>query len=268
LPQRGWVRPSSSSTETDEEENGADDAAPAPPSQHAQEPRDSPGGDPLLGAALDEIDLELAKMICQPKNQWNFDMIRDATKEALGTADGAADRGRARQLLERIARFEEVRRQALGLPPSTVLDPSAAAVVKAVPLPRAADGQGTLAIGAAADKVLPPGANSSIAASAASLQARGDAASAPLPPNWEDPRFDGTGRLVPLEKRGDGDPQFLLVDHQGVARYFVTAAPGVNLRSYRDRLVGITGSRVEDAERGKPRLTALRVTVLPDLPPR
>ena len=92
--------------------------------------------------------------------------------------------------------------------------------------------------------------------------------SPPPPPNWEDSRFDGTGRLVPLEKRGDGDPQFLLVDEQGVARYFVTPAPGVNLRYYRDRVVGITGSRTDDLDRGKPHLTAHRVSLLPDAPPR
>ncbi len=257
VPRRGWIRPSSSATD----EVGQDPVTESVPTPPAAQPQNVEGpasggnerGDGLIGAALDELDVELAKVVCQPKDRWALDAVRDAAKEVLRHAEAPADRGRARQLLERIAQFEEVRRQALGLP-TTIID------------------ERSLATSTAEHRMVHRSSSPSSAASAAgrasSKPAAETSAAAPLPPNWEDPRFDGSGRLVPLEKRGDGDPQFLLVDDQGVARYFVTAAPGVNLRGYRDRLVGITGSRVVDPARGKPHLTAHRVTVLGDAPRR
>ena len=217
-----------------------------------------------MNDALDQMDLALSSMVCQPKTQWNFDQLRDGAKEVLRNAEGPTEQGRARRLLDRLAQFETVRRQALGLP-QAVIEERSTTVIATLP-PRSP-------VGAQVQAGVGPRIASGMAnatdvgmAGGGSTPQPGEPAlpNAPLPPNWEDPRFDGTGRLMPLEKRGDGDPQFVLVDDQGVARYFVTPAPGVNLRGYRERLVGITGSRMEDPERGKPQLTAQRVTLLPD----
>jgi hypothetical protein len=262
LPQRGWVRPSSSGE--GEGDEGISESAPPPPvaAEKAEEVASTgrQPGDQLIGAALDQLDLELAKIVCQPKNRWDLGPMRDVTKEVLRGAETPDDRGRARRLLDRIAQFEEVRRQALGLPAPTIDEASYKVV--AGPRQPAPDGLRAAAGFGAGDRVV------SAPAAAPAKPAPETSAAPPLPPNWEDPRFDGSGRLVPLEKRNDGDPQFLLVDDQGVARYFVTAAPGVNLRAYRDRIVGITGSRVDDLDRGKPHLTAQRVTLLSDAPPK
>jgi hypothetical protein len=258
LPQRGWIRPSFSAAEEADEPGDASPPLPPAPMEKVVEttPASPPPGDEFLGAALDEINLELARVVCQPKNRWTLEPVRDATKEVLRRAEAPADRVRARRLLDRIAQFEEVRRQSLGLP-ATVTDETSFKMAAAEKTP-----------GGGPPAPRSPGRPVTAEAGAPPKPAAESASATPVPPNWEDPRFDGSGRLVPLEKRGDGDPQFLLVDDQGVARYFVTAAPGVNLRAYRDRVVGITGSRTEDLERGKPHLTAQRVTLLSDAPPR
>jgi hypothetical protein len=234
------------------------------PVVHTSSHEDSPM-EPHIGGPLDEVDLALARMVCQPKNRWRFDELRGCTQEVFAQAQTGAERDRAQRLIDRIAQFEQVRRQALGLPPEPAGDSSSRAVPTTASRGASNDGLG--------NRLLPASSNQDARDRAASLPATASKPAAALseaapPSNWEDSRFDGTGRLVPLEKRADGDPQFLLVDAQGVARYFVTPAPGVNLRYYRDRVVGISGSRAEDPERGKPHLTAHRVSLLPDAPPR
>ncbi len=267
VPQRGWIRPSPAAAQEDDREPAVESTTPSPAPSVSKVEGIAPGetergGDRLIGATLDEIDLELAKVVCQPKDRWAFDQVRDVTKEVLRHAETAGDRARARRLLDRIGQFEEVRRQTLGLP-ATILDEPSFKVATTAARHLSMAERSRLPSSAALAAGGTPSRQAEEASSTAPLPP-----AAPLPPNWEDPRFDGSGRLVPLEKRGDGDPQFLLVDDQGVARYFVTAAPGVNLRGYRDRIVGITGSRSQDAARGKPHLTAQRVTLLGDVPPR
>ena len=77
-----------------------------------------------------------------------------------------------------------------------------------------------------------------------------------------DRRYDGVGRLTPVYSRRLGAPDYALVDDQGKVRCYVTAAPGVNLRNYVGKTVGVTGTLGYAAELSSQHLTAQRVTAI------
>ena len=72
---------------------------------------------------------------------------------------------------------------------------------------------------------------------------RPEAALAPCRAAVVDPRFDGVGRLSPVISQKAGGPQFALVDASNAVVSFITPAPGVNLRPYVDKYVGVNGQR-------------------------
>jgi hypothetical protein len=76
------------------------------------------------------------------------------------------------------------------------------------------------------------------------------------------PRFDGSGRLIAVVSPRIGAPQFALTDEAGAVKTYITAAPGVGLRQYLGRQVGISGTRGYIPEYKARHLTAKRVTLL------
>jgi SH3-like domain-containing protein len=58
-----------------------------------------------------------------------------------------------------------------------------------------------------------------------------------------DDRFDGMGKLTRVESSKLGAPRYALIDELGHVRSFVSPAPGVRLRNYLGRRVGINGTR-------------------------
>lgn len=86
-------------------------------------------------------------------------------------------------------------------------------------------------------------------------------------PRVLDPRFDGTGILMPVISKNIQTPPFALVDSLKQRRIlsYVSAAPGVNLRVHLGKRVGIYGITSVAPDLNKPHLTAKRVTVLEDV---
>jgi SH3-like domain-containing protein len=78
----------------------------------------------------------------------------------------------------------------------------------------------------------------------------------------DDPRFDGVGRLSPVISEKVGGPQFALVDSANAVISFITPAPGVNLRPYVDRYVGVNGQRGYMTDLGRQHINVQRVTLL------
>jgi uncharacterized protein YgiM (DUF1202 family) len=85
----------------------------------------------------------------------------------------------------------------------------------------------------------------------------------PTPPASRD-GYDGVGRLARVQSDQPGMPAYALTDAAGEVRYFVTPAPGVNLRHYIGKEVGITGNRGYAPDLEQEHVTARRVTVLGD----
>lgn len=77
--------------------------------------------------------------------------------------------------------------------------------------------------------------------------------------------FDGMGYLVPVHSRRQGVPPFALLDDQNEIVSLVRPSPGLKLRRYANRKVGIYGAR-HDVPSSPPVLTARRVVVLKDTP--
>jgi hypothetical protein len=64
-----------------------------------------------------------------------------------------------------------------------------------------------------------------------------------LPPDACDGRFDAAGQLIRVPNPKPGGPHYAILDANGNMRCYVSPAPGVNLRSYVGRLIGVTGIR-------------------------
>jgi hypothetical protein len=75
-------------------------------------------------------------------------------------------------------------------------------------------------------------------------------------------RFDGAGELIRVVSPKLGAPRYALVDALGEVRCYVTPAPGVNLRYYLGRQVGVTGTRGYMPEQRARHVMAQHVSML------
>ncbi|HEY2826033.1 MAG TPA: SH3 domain-containing protein, partial [Pirellulales bacterium] len=73
-------------------------------------------------AELDAIDLQVSQIVADDPSAWEFTALRKRTEALLPNADTALERGRVRLVLNRIARFEDVkhRQDLIGDPGSTM----------------------------------------------------------------------------------------------------------------------------------------------------
>jgi len=60
---------------------------------------------------LDQVDLELSAMIVQDPNFWELRELRERAESLFNQSDSALERGRARMLVSKIARFEDIKRR-------------------------------------------------------------------------------------------------------------------------------------------------------------
>jgi SH3-like domain-containing protein len=177
-------------------------------------------------AELQRLDLDLTGMILDDPANWSFDELRDRTNALMDQSRTAVERGRVRQLADKIARFEDVkRRQDEVLAMRERTDRSERLYARLLPHE-----------GGDADKT-----------SAASDI---------------DDRFDGVGRLTQVTAQKIGAPRYALVDKSGNVRCYVTPAPGVRLSRYVDREVGVTGSRGYMLDERSSHIMARHVTPL------
>ena len=62
-------------------------------------------------AELDRIELELSVMVIEEPTAWSFDSLRERTNLLLDQAQTAVERGRARLLANKIARFDDIKQR-------------------------------------------------------------------------------------------------------------------------------------------------------------
>ena len=172
--------------------------------------------------ALNDLDIELSTMVIGEPAVWDFGELRPRAQTLFDQAETAVERGRARMLVSKIARFEDIKRRS-----------------EKVAALRQEIGH--------ADRLV-------------SLPAKN-----PLnPPSPTDPdgRFDAVGQLVQVQNPKAGTPQYAVVDAAGNVRSYISPAPGVNLRSYVGRQVGITGIRGYMPEQHAAHIMARHVSVV------
>jgi len=175
-------------------------------------------------AEVDGLDVALALRLTKKPEEWNFDDLHQRAQTLLAQAQTALERGRARLVLEKIAQSAEIKRRY-----DTVNQLWGDVQRQDRP----------------ADELL--GAAGSGAADPSSAG-----------------RFDAVGRLARVVSSKLGAPRYALLDENAKPRCYVTPAPGVNMRYYEGRQVGINGIRGFTVEPRAPHLTAKYVTALED----
>jgi hypothetical protein len=209
----------------------ADGQAAAAP---AAEPRDAPPAVATLPrrlnpeqfkAEIDATEVELAIMLVEEPTVWSFGSLRQRAESLLGQAETAVERGHARVLLNKIERFAGIKQR---------YDTVHSVREETERANRLLSGVTT-----AARNNLPP------------LDER-------------DSRYDGVGRLTELSDPPPGAPRYALLDGRGELKWYVTPAPGVNLRHYLGRQVGVSGARGYIPEKKAHHLMARQVSPLED----
>lgn len=151
---------------------------------------------------LDGLDLELSVMVAEEPTVWHFDELALDAEHLIAQAETALERGRARMLLSKIERFENIKQR-----------------YDAV--------EGVIADVQRRDRRL--------TALADRRDSTGDPASLD--------RFDGRGRLTRVVSPKPGSPRYALVDSSGRVTCYVTPTPGMSLRHYEQRVIGVSGTR-------------------------
>jgi hypothetical protein len=202
-------------------------------SEHASSPSNTAEGTPLRGgdawsstdyeAEIEDIDLMLSEMVAEEPTVWDFHNLRVRSEYALSMASTALQRGKARNLLNKIQRFNEIQRRYEQIAQLTV------------------DTDRRQQRLARAERVL----------------------DAEAPPRYaSQKRYDGDGWLVRVVSKQADAPPFALVDQNGTVKTYVSPAPGVNLHNYVGREIGISGSRGFVPEYRTQHLTASRIEAL------
>jgi uncharacterized protein YraI len=171
---------------------------------------------------LDNIDMELSIMLAEETSVWNFEQLGPRANALLETAQTAVERGRARVLANKVARFDEIKQRY----------------------------DSVNAMRQDVDR-----RNGQLAQLS---QQRAEVARASDPGQ----RFDGTGRLVRVNTAAIGAPRYALVDGNNQVLCYVSPAPGVNLQYYLGRNVGIHGVRGFMPEQQAQHVMAKHVTVI------
>lgn len=174
-------------------------------------------------AEIVELELQLGAMVAEEPTVWDFTELTRRAEIALDYADSAVERGKAKKILRKIERFEDIKQRHREVTEITVRTDRR---------------------------------NARLTREAADLRQQAE-------PRYEDSdRYDGSGWLVRVVTRRVGAPPYALVDAGGTIQTYVSPAPGTNLRSYVGRQIGINGKRGFAADYNTQHLTAKRITVL------
>jgi len=176
-------------------------------------------------AELGRLELELTAMVLTDPKRWFFDALREQANHLVDVAGTAVARGRARNLVARIARFENIKQRQDEL------------LARQAEIKRAA-----------VEEYLAKRTREPVE----HLQPQAEVAG----------RFDGTGRLIQVDSSKPGAPRYALTTDKGEILCYITPAPEVNLQQYLGRWVGVVGKRGYVLEQRAPHLTARHIAPL------
>ncbi|MGA2035945.1 MAG: SH3 domain-containing protein [Thermoguttaceae bacterium] len=168
------------------------------------------------------VEVEISAMVAEEPSVWQFDVLQQRAQALLEQSETAGERGRARLLLSKIARFEDIQRRWQAI--NKIRDESDRAdrqLARLGPRP-----QGPTLDDAPAD------------------------------------RYDAMGHLMRMPMGRSGMPQFALLDADGRVRCYITPGPGVNLRQFLGHDVGVTGVRGYIPEQRAEYLSARHIDML------
>ncbi len=176
---------------------------------------------------LENIELELSVMVIEDPTTWSFDELVVRTNVLLDQARTAVERGRARLLANRIARFEDIKRRQ----------------EEVLAMRERTDRQSRMWAG---------------------LRPKDEHGERPRAVVETDGRFDGVGRLARVDSPKLGAPRYALMSESNEVLCYVTPVPGVNLHDYLGQRVGVNGARGYIPEQHAGHVMARHVTPLDD----
>ena len=176
----------------------------------------------------DDLDVELSLIIAEEPDTWEFHELTVRAERTIVEAESALLRGRARRVLREIARYEKIQSEYF----------EAAEIREET-------------------ERLNESIESSVIQASAEEEVQTQATTSR-------DRFDGVGRLTPVRSKRTGAPPFALTDGEGRVLMFVTPAPGVNLRGYVGKRVGLVGTRGRLPKLKADHLTAKRAELVDD----
>lgn len=178
--------------------------------------------EPFQTPEIQSALVNLTQQIASPTEQWDLSPLRNQATAWVENGSTAMIRGEARLLMERIERFESLRRRTLGLTQDASLI--------------AQRSIGNAAMGAVqqATSLAPVGGNSSLANGNAVSNAVATTSAA---------QGDASGWLVQVHTSIQGQPEFALTDDAGKVITYVQSTSSLNLRRYLQQPVTVYGVR-------------------------
>lgn len=187
-----------------------------------------------------EIELRLSQIVVKQPAEWQFDQLQMEASNLLGQAESTQARTQLREILDRIARFQQVRDGYSQIAQQT---PSQ----EQYPVPELGEPVDPIAN---IVKDVRQRVNEDFA------DGGGDNQTGKV----DEPLYDAVGLLKPVVSRRNNAPQYALVDGKGEVVSFVTPTPDLNLQPYVGRRIGVNGTRGFMNDFRRAHVTAGRVT--------
>jgi SH3-like domain-containing protein len=200
----------------------------------------------LLQTELADVELQLALTVSQPTVAWDMLPLRIRAQAVIDSSDDPEMRSRATSVLSKIAQFADIQRRQLSVETeaaqlaATFGGPSVLATTYG-------NGQYLAGTGSYSGQGVVMNDTRRFDSTAASSTAY---------------NYDGTGWLMPVVTDRADMPKYVLTDSQGEILQFVSPTPGMNLKSYVSKQVGIIGKRDRWADTDQPHIVADRVISL------
>ncbi len=187
----------------------------------------------------DRLERELSIMLAEESTVWEFGELRRSAQALLDEAVSTSDRVRARRILGKIDRLEDIKQRRIAVA-SRLID---------TPGPRASrDPMSELSRAAPGPAFDRPNRRPS------------PVSQEPVGAGRAEAGFAGIGTLRPVVSRRPNAPRYALVDQNGKVSSFVSPTGGLNLQPYVGRRIGVTGNRGFMPQYSRPHVTAQRVT--------
>ncbi len=176
---------------------------------------------------VEQLKVDLSLLVTRQIDQWDLDALRARTDTLAAATDRTPLSQDVRLISYRINEFEALRKryQRLSQPGTVEVDPQVERHgVSAAPAVERTSWQEEIEAALTTDAAVGTGVDAS------------------TPPAL-DPRFDAEGWLMPVHSTRRVAPPFALLDDDGRVLCYVTPTPGLNLRRYTKKYVGVFGER-------------------------
>ena len=212
-------------------------------------------------ARVAEMQLRLSQIVVQPPATWQLASLREEAATLLAQGETPELRDQLRDLLDRVATFENVQARYRGARPGAATTAVAGSSPVVGRLPRdgevpSLDAGMTGQTGEVLSRI-----RSDLGVDPSITPTPGETPPATAVAATE-AKYDAVGTLKPVVSKRSQAPRYALVDDHGDVVTFITASPEVNLQAYVGKRIGVSGNRGFMPEYRRAHVTASRVMPL------